>query len=235
MIIEGAISVKAAIESGKRDIEKVYLRNDKHTKDFSYIVRLCDKHNIPVVKTDNEKIMEMSTGKSAGGVLAVVSNRRTDEFEDGDIFYLNGIEDPFNLGYSMRTLYAFGVKNVLLSKRDYSAMEYQLLKSSAGAYDKLNIMVAEDELTLLRDFKKKGYNLYGLYRGQGSVDVFDTRFKDKSLFILGGEKRGISSDILNLCDNYLYISYGSDFRNALNACAALDVVATLLYAQRKQK
>lgn len=235
MIIEGAISVKAAIESGKRDIEKVYLRNDKHTKDFSYITRLCAKNNIPVEKTDNATIMEMSTGKSAGGVLALVSDRRMDEFVDGDIFYLNGIEDPFNLGYSMRTLYAFGVKNVLLSKRDYSSMDYQLLKSSAGAYDKLNVMVADDEIALLKKFKKAGYNLYGLYRGEGSTDVFDTEFKDNSLFILGGEKRGISSDILNLCDNYLYISYGSDFRNALNACAALDVVATLLYRQRKNK
>ena len=52
--------------------------------------------------------------------------------------------------------------------------------------------------------------------------------------MLGGEKRGINADLLNLCNEYLYISYGSDFRNALNACGALDVVATLLFAQRKK-
>ena len=58
-------------------------------------------------------------------------------------------------------------------------------------------------------------------------------FEDKALFMLGGEKRGISSELLELCDEELYISYGSDFRNALNACAALDVVATLFRKQRR--
>ena len=52
--------------------------------------------------------------------------------------------------------------------------------------------------------------------------------------MLGGEKRGISSELLELCDDYLYIPYGSDFRNALNACGALDVTATLLFKQRKK-
>lgn len=52
--------------------------------------------------------------------------------------------------------------------------------------------------------------------------------------MLGGEKRGISSELLNLCDDCLYISYGSDFRNSLNDCAALDVVVTLLYSQRRK-
>lgn len=235
MIIEGAISVKAAIESHKREIEKVLIRKDKHTRDFSYIENLCRNNGIPFEKRNNEELQAIASGKSFGGVLAYVGNRKTDEFIEGDIFYLNGIEDPFNLGYAMRTLYAFGVKNVLLSKRDYSLMETQLLKSSAGAYDKLNIMIIEDEIEILKELKNDGYSLYGLYRGEGSEDVFDTVFKNKALFILGGEKRGISSEVLNLCDNYLYISYGSDFRNALNACAALDVVATLLYAQRKKQ
>ena len=147
---------------------------------------------------------------------------------------MDGIEDPFNLGYAMRTLYAFGIKNVLLSNRDYSCMEAQLLKSSAGAYDMLNIRVGEDGIKQMADYKKAGYYLYGLYRGENSKDIFEVKFNSKALFILGGEKRGISAELLNLCDEHLYIPYGSDFRNALNACGALDVVATLLYSQRKK-
>ncbi|MDO4197695.1 MAG: TrmH family RNA methyltransferase [Erysipelotrichaceae bacterium] len=235
MIIEGAISVKAAIESKKRKIEKVYIRNDKSTKDLKYIERICLRNNIPVIKEDKETIMNLSSSKSSGGIIALADIRKIDEFDNGDIFFLDGIKDPFNLGYSMRTLYAFGFRNVLLNKRDYSLMEAQLLKSSAGAYDKLNIQIAEDEISILNEYKNKGYHLYGLFRGDNSKDVFDCVFDDKSLFILGGEKRGISREILSLCDEYLYISYGSDFRNALNACAALDVVATLLYKQRKDK
>jgi len=233
MIIEGAISVKAAIQNKKRIVETVYINKDKKTKDFNYIRKIAKANNIEVLEMSNEQISEIASGKTFGGVLAKVNNRNNDEFIDGDIFYLDGIEDPFNLGYAMRTLYAFGVKNVLLSKRDYSLMEAQLLKSSAGAYDYLNIKVSEDTYSDIKHYKDNGYYLYGLYRGEGSKDVFDETFAPKSLFMLGGEKRGISSELLDMCDSYLYISYGSDFRNSLNACAALDVVMTLLYKQRR--
>lgn len=233
VIIEGAISVKAAIESDKREIEKVYIRKDEISKDIHYIKRLCQSKNIEVIECDEDTISSLSIGKTNGGIIASVGERRMDEFSDQDIFYLDGIEDPFNLGYAMRTLYAFGIQNIYLSNRDYSNMESQLLKSSAGAYDKINIKIMKNDVEELRKLKGN-YHIYGLYRGQNSKDVFETTFKDKCLFVLGGEKRGIKSDVLKLCDDYLYISYGSDFRNALNACAALDVVATLLYKQRKQ-
>ena len=233
MIVEGAISVKAVIQNQKREIQKVYINKEKKTKDFNYIRKLCRQNNIELSELANEELSTYLQGKSHGGVGIEVSSRRNDGFTDGDIFYLDGIEDPFNLGYSMRTLYAFGVKNVLLSKRDYTYMEAQLLKSSAGAYDMLNVKVAEDALAEIQEYKNNGYYLYGLYRGDSSKDIFDVNFKERSLFMLGGEKRGISSELLELCDEYLFISYGSAFRNSLNACGALDVVATLLYRQRR--
>ena len=233
MIIEGAISVKAAIQNKKRDVESIYINSKKKTKDFNYIRKIAKLNNIEVIELDEDRLSEYLTGKSHGGIAAKVSSRRYDQFIDDDIFFLDGIEDPFNLGYALRTLYAFGFKNVLLNNRDYSNMENQLLKSSAGAYDMLNIKICLDPINELKSYKDAGYYSYSLYRSDDSLDVFETVFNRKSLFILGGEKRGISSSVLELCDKKLYIPYASDFRNALNACGALDVVATLVYRQRK--
>ena len=234
MIVEGAISVKAVIQNKKREVTRVFISKDKKTKDFNYIRKICKLNNIPLLELANEELNTYLTGRSHGGVGAEVGSRINDEFTEGDIFYLDGIEDPFNLGYSLRTLYALGIKNVILNNRDYSTMEVQMLKSSAGAYEMMNVMVAKDEYTILKKYKDSGYYMYALYRGDDSKDIFDVSFNDKSLFMLGGEKRGISSTLLSLCDEYLFISYGSDFRNSLNACAALDVVATLLYSQRRK-
>lgn len=233
MIIEGAIAVKAALQNKKREIFKVYIDKDKKTKDFNYIRKLIRQNGVEVFECERSYLETILTGKSHGGIGADVSERREDEFDDSDIFFLDGIEDPFNLGYCLRTLYAMGVKNVLLNKRNYSQMEGQLLKSSAGAYDMINIALCQEPLKMITSLKEKGYYLYGLYRGEQAKDIFDVRFADKALFILGGEKRGISGDLLDLCDDHLYISYGSDFRNALNASAALDVVVTLLRSQRR--
>ncbi len=233
MIIEGAISVKAVLSNAKREIRKVYIDADKKTKDFNYIRKLLRMKNVAYEECDRAFLERFFCGKSHGGIGAEVGERRQDDFDDSDIFYLDGIEDPFNLGYAFRTLYALGVKNVLLSKRDYSSMEAQLLKSSAGAYDMISLKICEDPLEEMKGYKEKGYYVYGLFRGPDSKDIFDVTFQGKALFMLGGEKRGIRSDLLKLCDETLYISYGSDFRNALNACGALDVVATLLRKQRR--
>ena len=234
MIIEGSISVKAAILNNKREIEVVYIDKEKKTKDFNFIRKICKNNNIKIEELNKDELLSLASGKTFGGILASVSQRKQDTFDDTSIFYLDGIEDPFNLGYCMRTLYAFGFKNVLLSSRDYTNMEAQLLKSSAGAFDMLNIKIIEDDIKEIKEYKDNGYYLYGLFRGEGSKDVFDTTFNTKALYMLGGEKRGIKSDLLNMCDEYLYISYGSDFRNSLNVCGALDVLATLIYKQLRK-
>lgn len=234
MIIEGAISVKAAIANKKRLVKKVYIDKNKKTKDFNYIRKITKEANIELIEMPQEYLVNLATGKTFGGVLAECEYRINDEISDGDIFYLDGIEDPFNLGYIMRNLYAFGIKNVLLPIRDYTNMEAQLLKSSAGAYDMLNVKLTYDAYAEIKSLKENGYTCYALKRGEDAKDIFETKFKDKALFMIGGEKRGIASNIMELADQNLYIAYGSDFRNALNACNASAVVATLLFAQRKK-
>ena len=234
MIIEGSIAVKDSINNHKREVKLVHIDKKKRTKDFNYIRKLLKENGIPYKEIESEEFNDITNGRSHGGIIAEVSSRSYDELEEGDIFYLDGIEDPFNLGYIFRTLYAFGVKNVILPLRDYSGMEAQLLKSSAGAFDMLKIKVSDDPLGEISSLKEKGYEAYALKRGDDATDIFDEEFSSKCIFMLGGEKRGISSGLLDICDHYLFISYGSDFRNSLNAAAAADVVATLLYRQRRK-
>ena len=51
IILSGAISVKAAIEAGVRKTEKIWIDEKKHSKDFSYILKLAQTQKIPVQKT----------------------------------------------------------------------------------------------------------------------------------------------------------------------------------------
>ena len=235
MIIEGAISVKACINSNKRIVEEIYIQKDKKTKDFNYIRKLAKNNNIKLNELERNQLDQLLEGKSHGGIGALVSNKKEDDFNlNEDIFYIDGVEDPFNLGYICRTLYALGFKNILLSKREYSNIEKQLLKSSAGAYEFLNIKVSNDILNELDELKNNNYYIYALFRNENAKDVFKYKFDKKAIYIFGGEKRGISSEILDKADELLYISYQSDFRNALNAAAALDVVATLICKDKMQ-
>lgn len=233
MKIEGAISVKAAIEGKKRAVKEIYIDKDNHTKNFNYIRELAKKNNIKINEESSDSLLNFKPGKTFGGILAEVELRNEDELIDGDIFYVCGIEDPFNLGYIIRNLYAFGVNNIILDKRDYSTLDAQILKSSAGSYDFINVKYSDSVSDLIRDYKNNNYKVYALTREDDSKDIFNIEFNNPSLIIIGGEKRGISSKVMETIDEKIYIPYGNDFRNSLNASNALACVATLLYKQRK--
>ena len=232
MLVEGAISVKSCIKNKKRLINHIYIDKNKKTKDFNYIRIIAKENNILVDEINREDFSFLNVKKTHGGIVAEVTNRKSDVFDDGDIFYLDGIEDPFNLGYIIRTLYAFGIKNILLPLKDYSSMEGQIIKSSAGAYEMANVCFNDDIYDFIYNLKKDNYHIYSLVRSKNSIDIFKEKFEDKCLFMIGGEKRGISKKLEELSDEYLYIPYGSDFRNSLNAYSACDVISTLLFRQR---
>ena len=50
MIIEGAISVKAALLNGKRDVSLVYISSAKKTKDLNFIRKIAKLNGVPLYK-----------------------------------------------------------------------------------------------------------------------------------------------------------------------------------------
>ena len=157
MIIEGNISVKAALENNKREIEEVIVNKDKDDRDTSYILRLAKERNIKITKTSREEIDAVASGKTHGGLIAKVTNRNYESLEDileidkPFITLVEGVEDPFNLGYILRTLYSSGCDALLLKERSWGDSESVILKSSAGAFEHMNIIMSND---IARDINK---------------------------------------------------------------------------------
>ncbi len=228
MIFEGALSVKAALLNDRRCINTIYIDENKKDRDVRFIQRTADSKKVPVKTVSRAAIDELAYGKSHGGIIADVGGRRYDDMKkEEDIFVLDGIEDPFNLGYIFRTLKAFGHSSVIIPKRDLFNMEPVIMKSSAGAFDMIDIHLSDD---LAKDVEKlkKEYRILALSRSDEAEDIFTYRFDRPSVIILGGEKRGIKKEITSLCDRELFISYQSDFHPALNAASALAVVCSVM-------
>ena len=133
-IFEGAISCKALLEAGTRNCIKLYIDKKKNTKDTRYLVSLAKNKSCEVILLlAEEKVIPQLTDIKAHGFLC----------------YIDGVEDPYNLGSISRTLYASGCDAMILPKRDWSFAEQTILKASAGAYEKLPIYFvdSDEELT----------------------------------------------------------------------------------------
>lgn len=232
MIFEGALAVKAAILNDKRDVECVYIDQAKKDRDTAFIMKVARQKAIEVKRVARRDIDALASGKSHGGIIASVGKRRyqTLDLKAREIFVIDGIEDPYNLGYIFRTLIAFGYPNVIMPDRDLLNMEATIIKSSAGAFDMIDIYMSADLVTDLKEYSD--HELVALSRSQRAKDLFAHDFARPSIVILGGEKRGIKKDVLAMVDTELFIPYHSDFRPALNASSALACIVTAMRAKQ---
>ncbi|MBR5314375.1 MAG: RNA methyltransferase [Clostridia bacterium] len=245
-IFEGIVSFRAVIstiinKTSDRKIEKVYYDVDKLSKkgkEFSFIKAKSYELGYEIETVDKSVIDELTLGNSHGGLAFVCSERTypalSEELIEEKGFYvcIDGIEDPYNFGYALRSLCAAGVDGIILSKRNWLGASGVVCRASAGASEELPIFISDDE-SYVDTFKNKGYKLVCADM-ENSVSMYDANLKKPLLLIVGGEKRGISRTVLEKADTIVSIDYGRDFPAALSAASASTVLAFEIFRQNKQ-
>lgn len=239
LILEGNISVKAAILANRREITEILVDESKSDKDTRFILARANERKIPIKMCSRESIDEIADGKTHGGLIAIVKERQVQELDDvldkENLFLaiVEGIEDPFNFGYIARTLYAAGCDGILVSKRNWSSAAKTVTKSSAGASEYLNLFEIDDFDEALKKLKQHNIKLYCAMR-EDAIDCYEADMRGSFCLGIGGEMRGLSKSVLSYSDQNIFIPYQNDFRNALNAAAATAVLAFECLRQRKK-
>ena len=243
-LMEGMISFRAVIrgmENGVSDRQIIRVFYDR-TKEkqlgghLSYIRAMHYQYGFEIVPADPGEIDALATGGSHGGILTLCSDRTIPALTADKIkphgFYvmIEGIEDPYNFGYAMRSLYAAGADGIILSERNWLSAAGVVCRSSAGASERLNVYIATD--SFINDFKNKNYKIVCADL-KNSVSVYDANLKKPIFLIVGGEKRGISSALLKEADQIVRIDYGRDFDAALSAASAATILAFEIFRNNK--
>lgn len=239
VLLEGAISVKAALEAKRREIYEIITDGRKPDRNRNYILSLAKGAGIPVTEKSAEEISALAGGTSHGGLLARVGERRYDDpraLMDAPLPFLallEGIEDPYNFGGALRSLYAAGVTGVLVPERNWCSAAGVVTKASAGASEKMPIAALSDWDEALSYAKEKGIRILCAER-KDAISLYDSDLTGPILLVFGGEMRGISAKIMAHSDQNIFLPYGSDFRNALSANSAAAVFAFEAYRQRSR-
>lgn len=236
MIFEGALSVKAIMINQRRKIDYIMIDETKKDRNTTFIKQKAKDLKITLKLVKREEIDKLASGKTHGGIICEASERKYQDLNDckGNYFcLLEGIEDPFNLGYCMRTLYSSGCNGLLLRKRDWSNVDSVILKSSAGAYENLNVILVDDAASALQQLKKRKFKIYGALRKE-AIEYYDADFKTPIVLCVGGEMRGLSASVEQQIEQNIYIPYANGFRNSLNASSAVAALAFEIVRQRRR-
>ena len=246
VLFEGMTSIRAVIDGARNGVhtrritEILYdgARKKAKEKELAYLRAVGREMGFPVTETAAEKIDALTSGTSHGGIIAYCTERTIPTLaedslpENGFAVMLEGIEDPFNFGYAMRTVYAAGADAVILSPRNWMQAAGTVCKSSAGASELLPLYIA-DGADAARIARVRGYKIVcaGI---RDSVSAFDADLKKPLLLIVGGEKRGISRALLDEADTVVRLDYGRPFRGSLSAASAASVLAYEVLRQNRE-
>ncbi|MBQ3100666.1 MAG: RNA methyltransferase [Clostridia bacterium] len=241
LIFEGMISIRAIIESGSRKIRKIYYdskRASKYKKELAWLGHRAEESGFEIELCDKEEIEKLSDGSTHGGIIAICGERNIapptfdDIPENGFFMMLEGIEDPFNFGFAVRSAYAAGADGIILPERNWMSSAGTVCRSSAGASERIAMFTANDSETIAL-FKQKGYRVICADMPD-STGLWESDLKKPLLFVIGGEKRGISRAILDQADAKVRIDYGRDFPEALSAASASAILAFEVMRQNQK-
>ena len=236
-IFEGMTSIRAliyAMEEGISDrrIEKILVdesKISKNKKELGYLRAISGQYQFVIETVDEQTISSMALGNSHGGLLAVASVRTiepltADKISDNGFYCLmDGIEDPYNFGYSLRSLYACGCCGILLPERNWMSAAGVVCRSSAGASERFSMYTA-DPVEIIRMFKEKGYTVVCAEEKTEHI-LGKCELPLPILLLVGGEKRGISKKVLEQADLLVKIDYAREFRASLSAASATTMFA----------
>ncbi len=235
--LEGMSSISALIkgmESGKnsRRILRVLIdaaKQDKKHPEIGFLKAKAMEWGFSVELTDAASIAEIAIGNTHGGILAECTPRVLPEFSSdiivdrGVYFMVEGIEDPYNFGYTVRSLYAAGVTGLIVGPRNWMGAAGVVARSSAGCSELMDIYMS-DPLDAIQLLKSKNYQI--LCAGiRDSESLFQTDLSAPLCVVLGGEKRGVSRAVLEQVDRTVRIDYGTSFGGSLSTAASAAVFA----------
>ncbi len=228
-LLSGTISVKAVLEEQKRPIQELIVNPQKRTKEIGYIIALAKKQGIPVSFSTKEEMQHLAPNN--GGVLLKVKAKEElpllnpNHVFEGLCVYVSGVEDPYNLGSIARTLYAAGANLMIVQQRDWSSALPILMRASAGAWERLEIVAISQDEQLIEAAKKQNQPIICAARDESAQPLFEATLPRNLLLAIGGAMRGLSSRLLLASQDHLYIPYGRPFRNALDSVSAAAVFA----------
>ena len=235
--LEGMPSISALIKgieanTNPRRIIKILFDQEKcksKKAELGFLRAKSKQLGFEIEMVSAEALQEISIGSTHGGIIAECTSRELPLLsadvikKDGVYFLLDGVEDPYNFGYAVRSLYAAGVDGVIVPPRNWMGAAGVVARASAGASELMELYVCEPTESV-SFFKDQEYSVVcaGI---RDSVSLYETDLSKPLYVILGGEKRGISRALLEKSDRIIRIDYGSSFGGSLSTAASAAIFA----------
>ncbi len=237
--IYGIHAVIEAFEAGK-DIDKILLSktlNDETAKEISERARQL---RVPVQRVPVQKIDRITRRNHQGvlALLAAVSYYRVEDlvpqmFDEGEnpfIVVLDGVTDVRNFGAVARTCECAGVSAIVIPDRESVSVNADAVKTSAGALNYLPVCRERNLVNAVKFLRDSGFKIVGT-SDKKQLAYTKADYTGPVAIVLGAEDKGISPEIMKLCDTQVIIPEFGHI-NSLNVSVAGGIMIYEVVRQR---
>ena len=173
---------------------------------------ITDYNNIPVTYLTKEMLSKISNNKSTPSIMALCSKLKEGTIGN-KVILLDNVQDPANVGAVIRSAVAFNFATVILGVGCADLYNPKVVSASQGMIFNINIL-SRGLKEIIPKLKNNEYQIIGTKMPSHPLNKF--KIKEKIALIIGNEGSGVSSDILELCDELIYIPIN-------NVCESLNV------------
>ena len=206
-IVEGDHLVEEASKAG---LLKLVVKDEDFTigKDYEVDIITC-----------NHKVMRFLSELDNPSKILGICNKKNGLIKGDRILVLDNIQDPGNLGTIIRSAVAFNVSTIILSEGSVDLYNSKVIRASQGMIFSSNIVIGNLK-NILNNLS--GYTIYGTKVDGGEI-LKNINKVEKQIIIMGNEGNGVSEELLNMCEKYLYINMNKNCES-LNVAVATSII-----------
>ena len=208
-VIEGENLISEAIKSNLLT-ELYVLDGENFEYDFEY-----DNVTLDVMKS----ISSLSSTPRLIGISKFINKNKL----GNRIVLLDGVQDPGNVGTIIRSSKAFGIDTLVLGNGCCDLYNEKVIRSTQGNGFHMNI-ISGDLIEIIKELKNKEVPILGT-RVEYGEDIRNLTSRDKECFclVMGNEGRGVSKEVFELCDKFIYIEMDNQVES-LNVGVATSIL-----------
>jgi 23S rRNA (guanosine2251-2'-O)-methyltransferase len=238
MYLYGKNSVVERLKVHPESIREVILQDNVRLPD---ITRFIESRNIPVRRVKEKELLRIKHADRLQGIVAKVKKFSYAPFEELihgqegkklSFLFLDGINDPHNLGAIMRVAACFGGFALVIPQHGSCEVNETAVHVASGGENYVPVSQVTNLTSALRDAKKTGYWATGTVV-DGGEDINTVSLPFPLCLVLGSEGKGIRPGLQKLLDLKVSLPM-QGAQLSLNVATACAVFAHEIARQRKQ-
>ena len=153
---------------------------------------------------------------------------------EGVEFLLDNVHDPHNVAAVSRSADALGIRTIHLyyTYNECPDMTLKGFKASASANRWINYHQVENLSDFVNQKRNENYKIYGAAKQEGAKDASSLDFPKKCLIMMGSEQYGLSPELRQITDEFVFIPMVG-MVESYNISVAASLLMFQIFQQRK--